>query len=591
MSWLFACGNLQQNRRMSAEVKHMKWWGWGEEGVSFDLSDRPGVWPYLAGQLGITEPEMTPPVTFESIQLPAMKRHEPFLADIRRALKPDQFRDDKMERLVHSAGKSFRDLWRLRRGLVSHAPDLVAYPESEADIVTLVTAAQVHEVVLIPFGGGSNIAGCLESKDVHGRMIVSLDMGRMNRVLEVDSQSLVARLQPGALGDDMEAQLQSHGVTLGHFPDSFLHSTLGGWIATRSAGMQSDKYGKIEDMVVSLRMVTPSGTIVTRTVPKCSNGIDVNHLCIGSEGILGVITEATMRVHRLPERKAYYGYLFPDFESGVAATHECVRRDLMPVITRLNDPFKTQLSFAFKQRTTPFKQRIANGMKWYLRHVKGIDFSKCCMMITAFEGEAAAFRQRRAEVNDIYRRHGAVSLGDSPGRSFEKSKYDFPHLRDFVMDRGIVADVSETATVWSNLLNLHAKASEFIAQAIRDTGSPPWVGCHVSHNYHAGASLYFTFGAAPHRGRELEQYLYVKKAAEDAFLKYGGTLSHHHAVGTEHLPWIEEDLSPTGLLAVRALKSGLDPKNIMNPGKILPGKNPVAEWGLSADAIRAFRKS
>jgi alkyldihydroxyacetonephosphate synthase len=576
---------------MPAEVKHMKWWGWGEQGVSFDLSDRPGVWPFLAAQLGITEPEMTPPVRFEDIHLPAQKRHEPFLADLLRALRPDQLRDDKMERLVHAAGKSFRDLWRLRRGIVNHAPDLVVYPESEADVIALVATAHTHEVVVIPFGGGSNIAGCLEPSDDAGRMVVSLDMGRMNRVLEVDAQSLVARLQPGALGGDMESQLQSHGVTLGHFPDSFLHSTLGGWIATRSAGMQSDKYGKIEEMVVSLRMVTPSGTLVTRTVPKCSNGIDPNHLCIGSEGILGVITEAAMRVHRLPERKAYYGYLFPDFESGVAAIHECVRRDLMPLITRLNDPGKTQLSFAFKQRTTPFKERIARAMKWYLRHVKGIDFSKCCMMIAAFEGEDAAFRQRRAEVNVIYRRHGAASLGDSPGRSFEKSKYDFPHLRDFVMDRGIMADVSETSTLWSNLLPLHAKVTEAIARAIRDTGSQPWIGCHISHNYHAGASLYFTFGAAQRRDRELEQYLYVKKAAEDAFLQHGGTLSHHHAVGTEHLPWIEADLSSTGLHAVRALKAGLDPKNIMNPGKIIPGGNPLAQWGLSAEATRSFRSN
>ena len=255
------------------------------------------------------------------------------------------------------------------------APDLIAYPASEADVVAIVKAAHEHNAVLIPFGGGTNIAGCIEPKDRDERFIVSLDMCRMHRVLAVDKKSLLARIEAGVYGPHMEEQLESAGVTLGHFPDSFVHSTLGGWVATRSAGMQSDKYGKIEDMVIALRMVTPSGTIVTRTVPNTSNGIDVRSLCVGSEGILGVITEVTMQVHHLPEYKMFEGWLFPDFESGIHAIHECIRHGTMPVITRLNDPGKTALSAAFKKVEPPLKQKIGTAMKWYLRNIKGIDLS------------------------------------------------------------------------------------------------------------------------------------------------------------------------------------------------------------------------
>ena len=275
---------------MEADIRHMKWWGWGHEDVTFDDSTKPELWPYLKRELGVDEIRWEKPVAFEDVTLPEQKNNEAFLAAIRAGLGDGQVVDDKKSRLVHAAGKSFRDLWLMRHGQVQFAPDCVVYPDTEEDVALVVRAAHEHGVVLVPFGGGSNIAGCLVPSDRGGRMVVSLDMCRMHRVLEVDRYSLTARIQPGVYGQHLEDQLAEHGVTLGHFPDSFLHSTLGGWVATRSAGMQSDIYGKIEDMVISLRMVTPSGTIITRTVPKSSNGIDIKHLCIGSEGILGVIT-------------------------------------------------------------------------------------------------------------------------------------------------------------------------------------------------------------------------------------------------------------------------------------------------------------
>ena len=574
---------------MEADIRHMKWWGWGHEDVTFDDSTKPELWPYLKRELGVDEIRWEKPVAFEDVTLPEQKNNEAFLAAIQAGLGDGQIVDDKKSRLVHAAGKSFRDLWLMRHGQVQFAPDCVVYPDTEEDVALVVRAAHEHGVVLVPFGGGSNIAGCLVPSDRGGRMVVSLDMCRMHRVLEVDRYSLTARIQPGVYGQHLEDQLAEHGVTLGHFPDSFLHSTLGGWVATRSAGMQSDIYGKIEDMVISLRMVTPSGTIITRTVPKSSNGIDIKHLCIGSEGILGVITEVVVQVHHKPEKEDWYGWLFPDFKSGLDAIHECHRGDCMPTVTRLNDPKKTALSFAFKHPKTGIKDKIAKAFKWYIGNVKKIDFNQCCLMVVKYEGTPQAFNRIKNRVTAIYKKHRGVCLGAEPGRSFAKVKFDFPHLRDYVMDRSIMADVSETATTWDNLRTLHESGLADVEQAIKDTGVDAWVGCHLSHSYRTGASLYFTFGCLQREGREIEQYLYVKKAAEDAFMKNGGTLSHHHAVGTEHLPWVEEDLSPTGLKAVKALKAGLDPNDIMNPGKIIPSEKPLDDWGLSAEAIDEFQ--
>ncbi len=569
--------------------RHMKWWGWGYEGDAFDASMRPALLPYIRHVMGIEgELPHTAPVALNSIQLPAQREHRAFLTEVRRTLPAEYIRDSKKERIIHSAGKSFRDLWLLRHGIIKAMPDYVLYPQNEQEVCAIVNACNEHEVTLIPFGGGSNIAGCLSPQDPPQRTVISLDLGRMNRVLEVDSTSLTARIQAGVYGPHLEQQLAEHGMSLGHFPDSFLHSTLGGWLATRSAGMQSDWYGKIEDMLISMRMITPVGNMQTRTVPKASNGIDMRGLCAGSEGTLGVITEATMQVHPVPEHKRYYGYLFPCFESGADAVQECVRQEAMPVICRLNDVNKTALSFAFKERGSPLQEYIALAFKAYLKRLRRVDLTSCCLMISAYEGSSAQVRQRRRAVERIYRSRGGIGLGTAPGRGFERAKFDFPHLRDYIMDRNIMADVSETATTWSNLLKLYRNTRDAIDAAITATGSQPWTGCHISHNYHTGASLYFTFACLQKPGRELAQYLYVKKAAEDAFLAGGASLSHHHAVGTEHLPWMKEDVSATGVRALQALKNGLDPAGVMNPGKLIPTGQTLQQWGLEAADVNEF---
>jgi alkyldihydroxyacetonephosphate synthase len=350
--------------------------------------------------------------------------------------------------------------------------------------------------------------------------------------------------------------------------------------------MQSDKYGKIEDMVIALRMVTPVGVLATRTVPKSSNGIDVNHLCIGSEGTLGVITEATMRVHPRPELRRTHGYLFPEFEAGIEAMHECVRKECVPSMLRLSDPDKTALSLAFKPPSSGLSQAVTKIMKGYLK-AKGFD-SRACLMLTTFEGSKAGAARQHNHVNAIYRRFGAVDLGSGSGKSFESTKYDFPHIRDFLLDRGITSDVSETSTVWSNIVPLYQATTAGLRAAIQESGVRPWVGCHISHTYQSGASLYLTFACRQQDAREMQQYLHAKRVVQQSFIDHGATLSHHHAVGTEHLPWLTDDISPVGVMAVGAIKGGLDPDNIMNPGRLRPSAAPFEEWSrIGSDAMAA----
>jgi alkyldihydroxyacetonephosphate synthase len=323
-------------------------------------------------------------------------------------------------------------------------------------------------------------------------------------------------------------------------------------------------------------MVTPEGVLQTRVVPKSSNGIDVNHLCIGSEGTLGVITEATMRVHARPESRQVRGYLFPEFEGGIEAMLECVRQECMPAMVRLNDPDKTALSLAFRPPASGFTKMASSLFKTYLR-AKGFAQPRACLMLIALEGSPRGVSRRLQQAEAIYQRCGAVGLGASAGKSFEATKYDFPHIRDFLLDRNVTADVSETATVWSNIARLYQDTTAVLRGEIRKSGVRSWAGCHISHTYPCGASLYFTFGFRQQPGHEMEQYLQVKRAVQQSFIDHGATLSHHHAVGTEHLPWLAADISPVGVQAVSAIKHGLDPANIMNPGRLLPSSTPLED--------------
>ena len=551
----------------------MKWWGWGAEGEAPDFDCKPHLWRYIIKELRLQSApqKLSPPPREDEVALPPPNTNAAFAEAM--ANSGIKLHDDKLQRLQHCAGKSFRDLWHARQGKPPCAPDAVAYPQSDAEVAALIAAAQDNDVALIPFGGGSNIAGCLTPFDAKKRALISLDMTKMNRLVSINESAQTAIMQAGALGGVLEQQLNERGWTFGHFPDSFLHSTLGGWIATRSAGMQSDEYGCIENLIAGLKMQTPAGEWRVRPHPRSAAAANMKEIVIGSEGTFGVITEAVIKIRRKPEHKNFYGYFFPDFAAGLQAVRESVQRGEQPLISRLSDYNRTALSFAFRDdvKGGALKKMFASLAKSYLSKARGVNFAKCCIMITAFEGSAKECRAKFRAADKIFRKHGGVFAGSGPGESFAKSKFDFPHIRDYLWDYGIYADVSETATAWDNAENLRARALQALRQTFKSRNLDGWCGCHLSHSYRDGASLYFSF-AFKHddNADNLAHYFAIKKAVQDSFMQNGGTLSHHHAVGTDHAPWLEEDISPMGVAVLGGIKSQADPRGIMNPGKLRP---------------------
>lgn len=563
----------------------MKWWGWGDPNIEFPMAEKPLLWPWIAQKLGLKEVPWTPPVDRKAIQLPASRLASQIRADLLAVLRPDQVLDDEDERWVHCFGKSYPDLWRARRGEAVGVPDAVLLPEGHGEVERIVAIAHRHDVCIVPFGGGTNIVGGVGPTDPRGRAVLSLDLRRMNRLLTVDPESRTAVIEAGALGPKLEADLGGFGFALGHCPDSFEYSTLGGWLATRSAGMQSDEYGKIEHMVVSLKVVTPAGTLETKTVPASSAGPDLNHWIVGSEGIFGVITEATVRVHRVPEVKDYRGFLFRDFETAVDAIQECIESKAIPSMIRLQDRGETELAFHMKAP----KQGLAGWVHAAIKaHLVRKGYGAPCIMVVGFEGPAESIQAARSRALRILKRNGAFALGPSVGKSWSKDKYNVPYLRDYVMDRGCMADVAETAATWSNVLPLYRETVRVMRDRFeRLEGGHGYLGCHISHTYKTGACLYFTYATQRPVQNQLEHYYGYKNAITEAFLRVGGALSHHHAVGVEHRPWIGRELTETGLGAVQALKAALDPKGIMNPGKLVPDASERRAKGLD-EGIAVF---
>lgn len=544
-----------------------KWWGWGDPKLSFPMGDKPLLWPWIRQKLGMSVERVTLPVGREQVAVPAPNVNLRFVQALRETLKSEQLSTDDTDRLNRSFGKSYPNLWHARQGFVPQAPDLVVWPNGHDDVVKIIELANAHGVCVVPFGGGTNIVGGVDPRDDRDRMVVCLDMRRMNRLLALDPYSMTAVIEAGALGPKLEKDLEDKGFSLGHYPDSFEYSTLGGWVATRSAGMQSDEYGKIEDMVVALKMVTPAGTIVTRTVPASSSGPDLNRMMCGSEGVLGVITEATMRVHRAPEVKDYRGFLFPSFAEGAAAAHECVQRGFAPSLIRIQDAGETELAFHMKAPKKGLGGLVQKPIKAYLK-AKG--YTSPCIMVVGFEGYADAIRSTRDAALKIMKKHRGFPLGASVGKTWSKDKYNIPYLRDYVMDYGVMCDVAETATTWRNLVPLHTATVKALKEKFAGEWGHGYVGCHISHTYKTGACLYFTYAAKQLEGKELEQYYGYKKMVTDVFMQNGATLTHHHAVGYEHRPWMEQEIGATGVETLRALKAKLDPNGILNPGKLIP---------------------
>ncbi|HLL62948.1 MAG TPA: FAD-binding oxidoreductase [Propionibacteriaceae bacterium] len=552
------------------DVKHMKWWGWGVEGVAFHHEDKPGFRPFVIEAVDLdvaVEPTARP---LEELDVPRPLIPAELVAELRDAVGPDNLVTGDDDRIVHTYGKSVRDLLRLRAGDIPRVPDVVVYPGSEEEVQLVVDRAVAANAVLIPFGGGSNISGSLHAPPEETRPVISVDMGRMNRVLSIDAESGLARIEAGALGPDLEEQLKAQGWTLGHFPDSFTHSTLGGWVATRSSGMQSDKYGDISQITRGVRVVQPGKVLVLRPLPSTSTGPSVREMVLGSEGRLGIITEVTVQVHRIPENRLILGYLFPSWDAGLAAMQEISTSDAHPSVTRVSDGRETRFSFATRKKSggISVSSLVSKGLMKVLER-RGWQLDQSCLSFIGHEGGKDHVNRQKAIVKDIVGRHGGIVLGKGPGVIYDQKKFDTPYIRDFLLDRGAIGDVSETAAPWSKLKPLYDNVMAAANGAFAELGVVGWIMCHLSHSYHSGACLYFTF-AFKHDGEDpLAQYDKVKSAIQQAFVDSDGTLSHHHAVGTEHAPWLEQDISAPGVHMIDGLFAATDPGGNFNPGKIV----------------------
>ena len=550
-------------------VKHMKWWGWGVDGVGFHYEDKPGFAPFVLQAVGLDllTAERAGEPAFADLKVPKSNATAAFTKTLAGIVGADNVSTDDMLRVIHTYGKSLRDLVRIRGNMIKRSPDVVVYPADEAEVQQVVDAAVAANAVIIPFGGGSNIASSLEPLPEEKRTIISLDLGRLRKVIDIDADSGLARIEAGAQGPDLEEQLNKQGWTIGHFPDSFTHSTVGGWVATRSSGMQSDKYGDIADIARGLRVVRPGGVLVLRPLPSTSSGPSVREMILGSEGRLGVITEVTVQVHRVPAKRDVYAYFFPNWKSGIAAMQEISESDAAPSITRISDARETGFSLATSKDRKGFDKFLAGTVLPGLMKSKGWTLEDICLSFIGYEGSVSHAKRQKKLVDAIVKKHGGMGVGTGPGILYDQKKFDTPYLRDFLLDMGAAGDVSETAAPWSKLVALHEAVYAAANKAYDEIGIKGWIMSHLSHSYHSGACLYFTFAFGFDKD-PIGEYDRVKSAIQQAFVDNHGTISHHHGVGLEHAPWLEQDISVEGVKVMRGLVGAADPKKNFNPGKI-----------------------
>jgi alkyldihydroxyacetonephosphate synthase len=537
----------------------MRWWGWGDPAHPPGLP--AGALAFLAETVGVA-PQPRPPVALSHVRLAPSALADGALAPLRAIVGAENVRDDHAERVLHAAGKGYPDLVRLRAGAPDGAPDAVVLPDSAEQLHTLLEHCARASLAVVPFGGGTSVVGGVAPLRGEHDGVLALDMRRMGAVLALDAQSRTVTVQAGMRAPALERYLGERGLTLGHYPQSFEYVSLGGCAATRSAGQASSGYGAIERMVIGLRMSAPAGEVELPAIPASAAGPSLRGLLVGSEGTLGVISELSLRVRAAPRERVYEGVFFEHFAAGVEVVRELAQQGASPDVARLSDEAETRMSLALAG---------SGGVKGRLgrMYLGARGYREGCLAILGFEGREREVAARRKRALAAARRGGGLAVGRSPGEAWLKGRFAAPYLRDELLTHGVMVETLETATQWSSLRRLHREVAGAIGDALRACGTPGLVMCHVSHLYETGASLYFTFIARQLEGEELEQWRSVKEAASRAITEGGGTITHHHAVGRDHAPWMGAEVGDTGLAALRALKTELDPAGIMNPGKLL----------------------
>ncbi len=513
--------------------RRRKFWGWGFEDQQPSHAEVEQVGLGAREHLGFGPAEVERPARVEDLDLPAPRIEPP-------AALQGICRSDPYERALHSYGRAYRDVVRAFRGRFDHPPDVVAHPRDERDVEQLLDWCSEAGAAAIPFGGGTSVVGGVEAR-VPQRAAVSIDLKSMGQVLEVDSASRAARIGAGATGPQLEAELKGHGFTLRHYPQSFEFSTLGGWIATRAGGHFATLHTHIDDFVESVRAVTPAGLWESRRLPGSGAGPSPDRMLIGSEGILGVITEAWVRVQEAPRHRDSAAVLFESFAAGAAATRALAQTRLFPTNCRLLDPGEAALTGAAPDDRA--------------------------LLVLGFEGsgEVGESMAQALELCRDYRGTPREQRGESEG-AWRDAFLQAPYLRDTLIAAGILAETFETAITWDRFEHFVGQVRHAVERALDGEGR---VTCRLTHVYPDGAAPYFTVLAPARRGDEVAQWAEVKAAASEVILAAGGTITHHHAVGRDHRRWYDRQRPQPFAEALTAAKAALDPSGILNPGVLL----------------------
>jgi alkyldihydroxyacetonephosphate synthase len=551
-----------------AEQPELTIQGWGPSDAApssapdSDLSDAllKAARRYLARELGWT-PRSTPPAAVDDIRLAPSRLPEQARVRLSGVVGAENVRTDRESRLRRAGGKSYLDLLRRREGDASDAPDAVVLPGTTGDTAALLAECSELGVVVVPFGGGTSVVGGLAGVDPDDRPSIAVDLSRMASVQGLDVPSSLVTVGPGMRGPALEQALAREGLTFGHLPQSWEFATLGGYAATRSAGQNSTGVGRFDDLVAGVTLATPSGILELGHPPATAAGPDLLGLALGSEGTLGIITQLTLRVRPKPAASTYEGWSFRSWAAGLAALQQLARHDLLPDVVRLSDADETRANLLMAAGTG------ARALRGSLRLRGRADG---CLLVLGWEGLPALVRARTRAAASLLRDGGAIRLGHKVGESWRRHRFQAPYLRDRLLDGGLLVETLETAATWSALPTVYDAVRRALRESLTREGRRPLIMSHVSHGYPTGASLYVTVLADRDDALPIQQWLAAKRAATDALLAAGGTLTHHHAVGADHRPWMEREIGPLGVEVLRAVKERLDPQGICNPGVLLP---------------------
>src|SRR4051794_24877524 len=521
----------------------MHWCRWGDPAQAGPLSE--SAFALVDAFIGTSQ---TPAVEPEDVRL-----SEPLAANLLEELAgivgAEHVLTDDETRLHRTRGKSTPDLLKLRAGDGTDSPDAVVGPGTHDEVAALIAWAVERHVALVPFGGGTSVVGGLVARREGYAGVVSLDLVRFDKLLAVDTDSMTATLEPGLRGPAAEALLAEHGLTLGHFPQSFEYASIGGFAVTRSSGQSSSGYGRFDSLVVGLRVATPQGELALGSSPANAAGPDLRQVVMGSEGAFGVVTAVTVRVRKVPAVKVYEKWRWDSFDAGAAAMRMLAQSGVLPTVLRLSDEAETSVNLA---------EPAEVGRE------QAPESSAGCMMVTGYEGTQEAVDAKRTACTALLAGLGGTSLGEDDG--WAEGRFHGPYLRDSLLDVGVLVETLETVTFWSNLRRVYDAVSDALTTSL---GEGTLVLCHISHVYETGASLYFT--VATRRSEDpLAQWQAAKQAASDAIIDNGASITHHHAVGQDHKPWLAREIGPVGVRMLRALKQELDPSGVLNPGVLIP---------------------